>query len=702
MERSSGPRKRAFNLSDSIRQRLNVCGLAVVVAGVSVLAFSFMLTAFARTASNPVPLIDQPLFPETAAPGSGAFTLTVRGTGFVSSSVVNWNGTALATTFVNGVQLSATVPAANVASPETASVTVTNRGPGGGVSNTVFFLVIGRTPTVVMPEKDFPLREPPLYLLAADLNHDGKMDLATLSYVNNTVSILLGNGDGTFQSPVDYAEGDEKHEAQWMTMGDFDNDGNLDLAVCTGNGIGSGTVYLLFGNGDGTFQQPTTSFPANGSAAVIASGDFNGDGNLDLIIGYDSGDDGFVSVALGNGDGTFGSLVDYAAGRLNTSIVLGDFNNDGKIDIATSDTFGSDASLLLGVGDGTFHRPRVFSNQEFPQGITAADFNHDGNLDLALPVDFGVTVFLGHGDGTFGSGVNYACGSQPGTYSVSVGDFNGDGNLDLVLPCNGGVSILPGNGDGTFQSPIVQPVNVYVNALTVGDFNQDGRLDVALADDTTSAFSVLLQSTLVVSPTNVFFPGVHLVGTMTPPHEVKVENFGPTTVRLGKIAVVGSEAGDFPFHTTCGSRLSSGHSCIVRVAFKPTDKDRRFATLSIPNNTLGVAQSVSLSGIGTFVKLYPHGLNFGSVPVGHTSAPQRIKLTNTGSALLHILSIDIRGNNRLDFSQTNNCGPTVSAGGSCTITVTFTPTATGLRKAAVTVRDDGGGTQRAGLSGTGT
>ena len=100
MERSSGPRKTAFNLSDSIRQRLNVCGLAVVVAGVSVLAFSFMLTAFARTASNPVPLIDQPLFPETAAPGSGAFTLTERGTGFVSSSVVNWNGTALATTFV--------------------------------------------------------------------------------------------------------------------------------------------------------------------------------------------------------------------------------------------------------------------------------------------------------------------------------------------------------------------------------------------------------------------------------------------------------------------------------------------------------------------------------------------------------------------------------------------------------------------------
>jgi hypothetical protein len=665
-----------------------------------------LLTPPANAANNPVPLIDQPLVPTATAPSGPAFTLHIRGAGFVSGSVVNWDGGALATTFVSSAQLTATVPATNIALPGTASVTVTNPAPGGGMSNSVFFQVIRSTPTVVMPESDNALSVQPLSLVTADFNGDGKLDIASVSYSSNTVSILLGNGDGTFQPPVDYAGPSSGPEAQWLTVGDFNGDGKLDLAVCTGDGIGSGSVFILLGNGDGTFQPPTKPFPTHGSAVVIATADFNRDGKLDLVVGYEAGDDGFLSVALGNGDGTFGPFHDYAAGKDNTSIVLGDFDNDGKIDIATSDTFGGDASLLLGNGDGTFKAPTIFSNQLFPDGITAADFNRDGNLDLVLPVDFGVTVFLGNGNGTFQPGANYACGAQPLTSSVSVADFNGDGKLDIVVPCNGAVSILLGNGDGTFQPPLRQSVNsLNMQALAVGDFNQDGHIDVAVIDSATGSgtVSALLQSTLYVSPSGVGFKYSHLVGTKTAPLPVKLTNFGASTLSLGTIAVNGADSADFPIQNKCGSTLAPGLSCTVFVVFKPANSGSRQATLSIPNNTLGLTQSVALFGLGTFLSLTPSSLNFGNVQVGQTSPPQNITLANTGTNSIGLVPIVIEGANTADFSQTNNCGASIAGGNNCAITVTFTPTATGARNGAVVVRDNGGGgEQRVHLSGTGT
>jgi hypothetical protein len=188
---------------------------------------------------------------------------------------------------------------------------------------------------------------------------------------------------------------------------------------------------------------------------------------------------------------------------------------------------------------------------------------------------------------------------------------------------------------------------VDVQALTVGDFNQDGHLDVGLADDP-NGVSALLQSTILVSPTSVAFKYPHLVGTTSPKHEVKLANFGSTTILLGTIAVTGPNAGDSPIQNQCGSTLAAGQHCTVGVTFEPSDKNGLSATLSIPNNTLGLGQPVSLFGLGTFAGLSPLSSNCGDVPVGHTSAPQNITLTNAGSGLLNFFDQDC-GNQPFGF-----------------------------------------------------
>jgi hypothetical protein len=226
----------------------------------------------------------------TIAPGNPAFNLTVNGSGFVSTSVVNWNGAALATTYVNSSQLIAAVPASNIGQPGTASVTVSTPAPGGGTSATVFFGITTPVSSPVFtdfvqtfqfgttgPEAGTPF--------TADFNHDGKLDLvvgAQVTTVNNPQAvgegIALGNGDGSFQQPVAYSS--QGFDGP-VIAADFDGDGNLDLASLAQGTIPS--VSILLGNSDGTFQSETT-FSTGTGPGTIAAADFNGDGHLDLAI----------------------------------------------------------------------------------------------------------------------------------------------------------------------------------------------------------------------------------------------------------------------------------------------------------------------------------------------------------------------------------------------------------------------------------
>jgi hypothetical protein len=229
--------------------------------------------------ANPVLLINQPLVPDAFMPVGKGFTLTVKGTGFVSESVVNWNGGARATGFVNGSQLKASILASDVANLSTASVTVVNPAPGGGTSNLGFFEVtIPANPTspLSLATSDFTVGVGPFDAAIADFNRDGKLDLAVANVWSGYVSVLLGNGDGTFQSAVNYSIGSPVS----MAVGDFNRDGKLDLVV--GNSFDN-SFSVLLGNGDGTFQS-ATSFGLEGLPEGLAVGGFNGDGNLDVAV----------------------------------------------------------------------------------------------------------------------------------------------------------------------------------------------------------------------------------------------------------------------------------------------------------------------------------------------------------------------------------------------------------------------------------
>lgn len=254
--------------------------------------------------TNPVPLINQPLVPATAAPGGPGLILTVNGTGFVSGSVVNWNGAGLATTLVSASQLTAAVAASDIVTAGTASITVSNPPPGGGTSNVDYFSVTDPATALIFSTLDF--YQPGGWIgsmVVADFNGDGKSDLAGIftagPYVQNyVVGILLGNGDGSFQAPVVYAVG---ASPQSFVAADFNGDGKIDLAVANS---GDDTISLLLGDGDGTFG-PQTIIPlpepmGQGLAPVwIIAGDFNADGKLDLAVALNLATS--VAVLLGNG-----------------------------------------------------------------------------------------------------------------------------------------------------------------------------------------------------------------------------------------------------------------------------------------------------------------------------------------------------------------------------------------------------------------
>lgn len=453
---------------------------------------------------HPVPVIDDPLIPDTVAARGPSFTLLINGTGFVPGSVVNWDGLDRVTTFVNSSQLRANIPASDIAHAGTASVTVINPRPGGGSSNAIFFSfgAMGYAPSLA--KTDFSVGLQPDSVAVGDFNGDGKLDLAVANARSGNVSILLGEGDGTFYPAVNYAAGQGPFSQ--LAIGDFNGDGKLDLVV---SNFGSNNVSVLLGNGDGTFRA-AANYNVGKNPSSVAVADVNGDGNLDLVVanqnckGAGSSppcEAATVSILLGNGDGTFQQHKDFSAGQNINWVVVGDFNGDGKLDLAVvnggASVDGSAVLILLGNGDGTFH-----ASARYPMGANgvsaaAADLNGDGKLDLAVVDNMGwVSVFLGNGDGTFQARADYYTSASFPWGSIGIGDFSGDGTVDIAVANSGSnsVTILFGNGNGTFQ-PFGARFDTGLCPLgvAVGDFNGNGRLDLAVAARYSNAVSILLQ-----------------------------------------------------------------------------------------------------------------------------------------------------------------------------------------------------------------
>ena len=356
-------------------------------------------------------------------------------------------------------------------------------------------VILGRGDGAFLPAVSYPVGLNPDSVAVGDFNHDGNLDIVTANADDGTVSVLLGRGDGSFLPAVSYRVGEDPES---VAVGEFNQDGNLDIVTANApfgpvNNTRPSTVTVLLGRGDGTFAPPASSTVGNDPAS-IAVGDFNHDGNLDVATA--NANDNTVTVLLGRGDGAFLPAVSYPVGRYPYSVAVGDFNNDGNLDLVTVNANSNTVSVLLGRGDGTF-----LSAVSYPVGndlhfVAVGDFNHDGNLDLAVTNGFTfnptVTILLGRGDGTFLPAGAYPVGSEPD--SLAVGDFNHDGNLDIVTAnaVPNTVSVLLGRGDGAFLPAVSYPVEQDPESVAVGDFNHDGNLDVVTANTNADTVSVLL------------------------------------------------------------------------------------------------------------------------------------------------------------------------------------------------------------------
>jgi hypothetical protein len=326
----------------------------------------------------------------------------------------------------------------------------------------------------------------------ADVNGNGKPDLVVANLRSNSVSVFLGNGDGTFKAAVNYAVG---KYPQSVVVADVNGDGRPDLIVTSASG--SGSVSVLLGNGDGTFQA-AQNFAVGSYPVSVAVADVNGDGRPDLVVANEFSSS--VSVLLGNGNGTFKAAQNFAVGSGPDWVAAADVNGDGRADLVVANEFSSSVSVLLGNGNGTFQSAVNFAVGKSPRSVAVADVNGDGRPDLVVANEGSlsnpgntVSVLLGNGNGTFHSAVNFAVGSNP--ESVAVADVNGDGLPDLVTANygSGSVSVLLGNGNGTFQSARYFGAGYAPASVAVADVNGDGRPDLVTANASNSGtVSVLL------------------------------------------------------------------------------------------------------------------------------------------------------------------------------------------------------------------
>ena len=418
-------------------------------------------------------------------------------------------------------------------------------------------MLLGKGDGTVQPQVTYAVSSGPVAAIAAgDFTGNGHVDLAVANG-DGTVSVLLGKGDGTFQPQVTYAVGGKP--AAHRVAGDFNGDGRLDLAAFGADSTRTSEVSILLGNGDGTFQSQATYAVGSSPGAIVAD-DFTGDGHtrpawpsrtystplecrarcrdaagatatvpssppetvtlgtlgltpISLIaVGISTATDGPTWPSQGTTPAPMGRIGAYWAtatahssrhtkrgitwsGLPQTAVVAGDFNGDGRLDLAVANLFAGTVSSAA--GQRRRHLPariHLRRRSRCPDAIVAGDFNGDGRLDLAVTNlgDNTVSVLLGNGDGTFRPQVTYAVGSAPD--GIVAGDFTGDRHLDLAVANAGGntVSVLLGNGDGTFQAQVTYTVGSFPEGIVAGDFTGNGRLDLAVANWLDNTVSVLL------------------------------------------------------------------------------------------------------------------------------------------------------------------------------------------------------------------
>ncbi len=443
----------------------------------------------------------------------------------------------------------------------------------GGSPNATVSVLLSNGDGTFTPTGSFSTGNGPSRTAIGDVNEDGKADLVIANATNATVSVLLGNGDGTFQGKTDYAcAANQLAAPQVVVVADLNGDGHVDIVAAN---TGGDTLGVLLGNGDGTFQA-VKEIQVTSAPVTVVVADFNGDGKTDLAVPNNQGDtipgaSNAISILLGKGDGTFGSATDYKTPGPTQALQVADFDGDGRLDLAAfsfSTTAAGTVTVLLGKGDGSF---QVHGNYGGVASFASAvgDFNGDSHMDVTMLSrdDFLVNVLLGDGSGGLCSIVDSPIVNRNAlmTPDLFAGEFTGDGKLDLVSTYLGlgGVTLAAGNGNGTFQTPQGMSMPGFGPIQTVGDINGDGKLDIAiLYSGSTSGLGTLFgkgDGTFTAGPLTP-------VGTL-PSGMVAADLNGDGKLDLaacGVYTVVLLGTGDGNFQVTAGSSLQQAPAtCIV-------------------------------------------------------------------------------------------------------------------------------------------
>jgi len=391
----------------------------------------------------------------------------------------------------------------------------------------------------------FAVGDRPTSVAVADLDGDSAPDLVTANFLSADVSVLLGNGDGSFQAATFFAAGVFPIS---IAVSDLDGDTIPDLVTTNFN---NEHVSVLLGNGDGSFQ--AAAFFATGLVpASIAVADLDGDSVPDLVTGNRGSDD--VGVLLGNGDGSFQAALFFAVGDRPMSVAVADLDGDSVPDLVTANFYSNDVSVLLGNGDGSFQASLFFAAGVFPRSIAVADLNGDSVPDLVTAnlLSEDLSVLLGNGDGSFQASLFFAAGDRP--WSIAVADLDGDTVPDLATSNVGSddVSVLLGNGDGSFQAAVSFAAGDAPNFIAVSDLNGDSVPDLVTANQSSDDVSVLINLCVSVvrldidikpescpNPLNVKSKGVLSVAVLGT-EGFDVTEIDTATVRLEGVAPIRS------------------------------------------------------------------------------------------------------------------------------------------------------------------
>jgi hypothetical protein len=630
--------------------------------------------------------------------GDGNLDLIVCAGGSVGVLLGNGNGTFKpVVTYSSGGTEANSVAVADLNHDGKLDLLVANEGPELGSVAVLLGKGDGTFPTTTTLSTG---GEQPDFVTAADVNGDGNLDLLVGNYFSGGVGVLLGNGDGTFQAATAWDSGGLGIS---LAVGDVNGDGKLDLVVQNGTftnkppGLG-----VLLGNGDGTFQSHI-DFAGTGAPAV---GDLNGDGKLDVVVSSGVGVlintskvPTSTSLVSSLNPSDFNQLVTFTA---TVTKQFGVGVPTGRVtffDLSTATTLGN--SNLNGGGVATL---QISTLGPSTHSITAK-YNESPTLTSSTSpalnqVVLGAAAKFSPASLTFGNQTVATSGTPQSITLKNTGDIPLTFNSIIITGANpasfsqtnnctpsiaGGATCTI---SGTFDPKNAGPLSA---AVTFSDDAPSKVQRVPL-----SGTGVLPAGT--ISPLSLDFPR-QVIDTTSGAKTATFTNSGLGILNIASMVVTGP----FTETNTCGSAVNPGDRCTITVTFRPTTIGTLKGAVTVTDNAASKTQALALTGIGTAVQITPLSVNFGNQPVGTTSLAKTITLSNKSHATVNFTGITIVGANAGDFSQANTCGTSVASGGSCFIKVKFKPSATGARAAAVSISDNGGGSpQKVALAGSGT